>query len=156
MAQIDYKKIERDYMTSHDNLNELSKRYSCSRAQLYRYAKAHDWENKRERKQQKRLESAIEREFVSQEEAWESIKNQMREVVANEWKKLAAEKHPSGSQVSALAKATKDVRDMGAFGVSLAETKLSKEIESLEKQLASTEETKDITISIEGGEGYDG
>lgn len=94
---------------------------------------------------------------ISQAEAWSTLQTKIRDVLNREWDKIRAEKHPSGGQVSALAKATKDARDMGVYGVTLNEKRTLKEIERLEKELA--EASKDpaesgVVVRIEGGDGY--
>lgn len=153
---IDYRKIEKEFMTSGETLSALAKKYKVATSPLYRYARKNEWEKKREKIGKERQEKAIAREISSQDDAWEAVKQQMRDVITQEWDKIKNDKHPNGSQVSALTRATKDARDMGVYGVTLNEKKMLKELEALERQLAEAQEDKDsgVIIKMEGCDDY--
>ena len=158
---IDYAQIEKEYIRdSTATLNGLATKYGIASAtSLYRRAKKGEWEKKRAKMCEKRLEREAERAKKSestQEEAWEALKTLMRETLTQEWEKVKADKHPNGSQVSALTRATKDARDMGVYGVTLNEKKMIKELEALERQLAEAQEDKDsgVIIKMEGCDEY--
>lgn len=116
MARINYSKIEREFMTSQASIDELAKKYQVSRASLFRHAKLESWHEKRELLRQEQTARQIQEELVAQDKMWETVQNKMREVITAEWDKIRHEKRPNGSQVAALAKATKDAREMGIFG----------------------------------------
>ena len=164
MKPINYEKLEREFVTDPKvTLNGLAKKYGIpSTTPLYRYAKKHEWSELRKRRGEYQHKLEIERQDRASQtdaDAWEKTKALMREVIEREWEKIKAEHKPSGSQVSALAKATRDAREMGAYGQTLTEQKMIKDIERLEKELA--EASKDpadngIEIRIQGGDGLDG
>lgn len=130
---VDYAKIEKDYMTSSDSLRSLAEKHHVSKSVLCRYAKDHGWYDKRTEIQRKRTDRAIEKELASQDEAWESVKSKMRDTILLQWGKLRQEKQPSGYQVSALTRATRDAREMGAFGA-----------------IPIEEQTQEVVIHIDG------
>lgn len=158
----DYKQIKAEYMRDSTlTLNGLAQKHGmATTTPLYRIAKREHWESERAKKCEKRIEredALAEKESLTQSEAWNALQIKMRDVIDREWDKIRAEKHPSGGQVSALARATRDARDMGVYGVTLNEKRTLKEIERLEKELA--EASKDpaesgVVVKIEGGDGY--
>lgn len=152
--KIDYAKLEKEYMTSNVSLRELARKHNCAPSPINRYAKEHEWAQKRAQKVSKRCKNSIEKEIEAQDKSWEDLKSTMRQAIASEWEKLLADKEQHLSAVASLTKATKDARDMGVFGATLSERKLTREIEALEKQLSSDDTDKSIVVRIEGGDEY--
>lgn len=152
--KIDYRTLEKEYMTSHISITQLCKRHNCSKSTVSRYAKAHNWESIRNKKQQDRTEKAIEDENNAQDESWLKIKELMRDVINQEWEKVKKGEETT-STVASLSKATKDMKDMGVFGVTTSEKKMLKEIQALDKQLSQADVNRDIVIKFEGGGEYE-
>lgn len=150
--KVDYKKLEKEYMTSNVSFRALAAKHKISTSTVTRYAKAHDWEEKRNARQQKATQKAIEDESVAQFDAWGEIKGKIFTALCNEW-----DKYNSGEskvKPGELVKATKDARDMGVFGITMSEKKLMAEVEKLQKELNATEADKTITIEIVGGDDF--
>lgn len=152
--KIDYRKLEKEYMTTTISISALAKKYGYGSSPIYRYSKAHHWEEKKAKKGEEQVKKAIEKEDIAQEEAWERLKNTMRQALDAEWRKLLSDEEQHLSAIASLTKATKDARDMGVFGATLSERKLTREIEALEKQLSSDDTDKSIVVKIEGGDDY--
>ena len=152
--KIDYKKIEKEFMTTTTTLSKLSKKYKCAVSPLYRYAKEHEWEKKKEEKDKERVKKAIEKADVAQDESWQALQVLIRDVINKEWEKLKKEKDPHPTATAALTRATQDARAMGVYGITTNEKKLLKEIENLDRQLKETETDKSVTFVIKGAEEY--
>ncbi len=154
--KIDYKLLEKEYMTQNISLCALAKKHGYALSPVYRYANKHGWDSIKAKRGEERVKREIEREDSSQEKAWEELKDTMRVALAEEWKKLLADKEQHLSAVASLTRATKDAREMGVFGVTTGEKKSLRELEALEKQIAALDSDQGVTFTIEGGDDYAG
>lgn len=150
--RIDYKKLEKEYMTSNATINSLATKHKVSKSALSRYAKENKWAEKREEKGMERTKREISKANDSQDDAWQTIKAKMYTALSNEWDKYNSGQ--SDIRPGELVRATKDAREMGVFGATMAEKKLIAEIEKLQKEINASETDKSITIEIIGGDDF--
>lgn len=150
--KIDYKKLEKEYMTSNASVNSLATKHKVSKSALARYAKDNGWAEKREEKGKERTKREISKAIDGQDDAWQKIKAKMYTALSNEWDKFNSGQ--SDIRPGELVRATKDAREMGVFGVTMAEKKLIAEIDKLQKELNASDTDKSITIEIVGGDDF--
>lgn len=152
MGKIDYKKLEKEYMTTNTSLGKICEKHKVSRSAVYKYAAEHNWQKRRTEKQEIRTEKDIERTFEEQADAWSRIQKLMLASLASDWEQYY---HNTGAyKLQELTKATKDARDMGLFGPTTSEQKTLVEIEALKKELNATDADKTIIVHIEGNEDF--
>lgn len=150
--RIDYKKLEKEYMTSNISIPKLAEKYGASKSPVAKYAREHGWKEKRTQKALKSTKKDIEVAEVGQDDAWQQIKAKMYTALSNEWDKFNSGQ--SDIRPGELVRATKDAREMGVFGTTMSEKKLMAEIEKLQKEINASETDKSITIEIIGGDDF--
>ena len=143
-------------MTQNISLCSLAKKHGYSLSPVYRYAEKHHWDEIKGKRSEEKVKKAIEKEDESQEKAWEDLRCIMRQALVEEWRKVLGDADQHLSAVASLTRATKDAREMGVFGVTIGEKKSLRELEALEKQIASLDTDQGVTFTIEGGDDYAG
>lgn len=148
-TKIDYKKLEKEFVTSTISLRALASKHNVAATSVTQYARNHGWKEKRERLAQKsaeRQEKQLERVMITRENAWEETTTRMLRILTKKIDEL--EKGTCDMTYGQLAKAIKDMKEMGMFGLTTTERKNLAEIQKIEKELDTSDENKTVHIVV--------
>lgn len=144
-AKLDYKKLEKEYLTSNISITKLCEKHKCSKSTVSRYAREHDWENRRTNLAQKRTKLTVDKVNELQKDSWDRLRERMMRILDNELDKF--EKGTCEMNLRQVAATVKDMREMGIFGATLSDKKNLAEIKRIEKEL-SEDDSKDIKVQV--------
>lgn len=132
--KVDYREIKKEYCTTNATIGQLAKKYGLAKSSISRKIKAEGWDRKRAECYEKATDRQIDSIIVAQGDAWERTQLAMLRILD---KKLALLEQGKGDVTyPQMAKAIKDMRDMGMFGPTIQEQKNNIEIKKMEKELA--------------------
>lgn len=164
MKDIDWAKIEAEYIVGSESLRALASRYAVSRAEMYRRSKQGDWVQKRKDAASKCIANAVQKRMRAREEEIagtlelaDLIDATIREIISDPDRviNLASTRQP-GKELEAMAKAissNEELRRMcrGIMAPRDAERlKLDREKWEAEVKKAETETDKAIRVVLEG------
>ena len=143
--KINYGKIKKEYLTSNISICELAKKYKVNKSCISRTAQKEGWERQKIEMIDKATIKAAQATIDADYDVWEKTKARLIKLLEKKMDEL--EQGICDMSFGQVAKAAKDMRDMGVFGVTTAQLKAEAEIKKIEKEMLD-DDSKDSEIKV--------